>query len=82
MHFDLSSRKDFNKLIAGSEKLKHSAFLKKILCETELNFSQGLKIEQQIVFINVIRHLDREKLLKHLVDPFFLSNGVTYACDI
>ena len=32
-HCDLSSRTDINKLTAGSEKLKHSAFL----CEIQLN---------------------------------------------
>ena len=44
-HCDLSSRKDLNKLTAGSEKLKHSAFLRKILREIEMNaFARSKKI--------------------------------------
>ena len=44
-HSDLSSRKDLNKLTAGSEKLKHSAFFRNILCEIELNaFARSKKI--------------------------------------
>ena len=42
---DLSSRKDINKLTAGSEKLKHSAFLRNILCQNKLNaFARSKKI--------------------------------------
>ena len=38
-------RKDLDKLTAGSEKLKHSAFLRNILCEIELNaFARSKKI--------------------------------------
>ena len=100
-HCDLSSRKGFSKLIAGSEKLKHSAVLRNILCEIELNaFARSKKIAAvfspfswfsitdslknnaasvedflfwnpnfslfKIVFINVIHHLEKEKLLKKL----------------
>ena len=44
-HCDLSLSKEFNKLTAGSEKLKHSAFFKKFFVRNELNaFARSKKI--------------------------------------